>query len=115
MFIVHHLGLTAETASLIPVISDGEKQGEGSDKPGRRKDPPWPTIRIIEKLEASPQCSTHLCVRVAPSFSCLGLLKRTHLWSLWGFLLSKALSQLIVSLLLVELFMYYQKYKLKIQ
>lgn len=67
MFIVHHLGLTAETASLIPVISNGEKQGEGSDKPGRRKDPPWPTIRIIEKLEASPQCSTHLCVRVAPS------------------------------------------------
>lgn len=32
MFIVHHLGLTAETTSLIPVISNRDKWGEGSDK-----------------------------------------------------------------------------------
>lgn len=37
MFIVHHLGLTAVTTSLIPVISDGEKRGEGSDQLGEGK------------------------------------------------------------------------------
>lgn len=32
MLIVHHLGLAAETTSLIPLISSGKQQGEGADK-----------------------------------------------------------------------------------
>lgn len=110
MVIVHHPGLTEEITSLIPVISSMEKPGEEPDKPewGKTHNSNHSKIRSKLRVLCSTQCQ--ICTQLQ-----LFCFIEKEMFAVFGFSSSKALSQLLVSLLLVELFMYYQKYTLKIQ